>query len=56
MASTLARLSSSVMRLARRNSGKSMKFVPTALTWTPVRATSPATFFTSMFAPARADE
>ena len=32
-----------------------MKLVPTALTWTPVRAISPATFFTSMFAAARAE-
>ncbi len=33
-----------------------MKFVPTTLTCTPVRATSSATFLASMVAPARAAE
>ena len=55
-ASTLARPSGSVAPEAARNSGKSMKLVPTALTCTPLRATSAATLRTSMFAPARADE
>jgi len=54
--STRARPSGSSARLARRNSGKSMKLLPTALTCTPLRATSPATLRTSMVAPARAAE
>ena len=33
-----------------------MKLVPSALTWTPVRATSSATLRTRWFAAARADE
>ena len=44
MASTRARDSSSTTPLARRNSGKSMKFVPITFTWTPEPTTSAATF------------
>ena len=55
-ASSLARTAGSVAPVASRKPGKSMKFVPTALTCTPWRATSPATLRASIVAPARAAE
>lgn len=54
--SILARTSGSVAPDAFKKAGKSMKFVPTAFTCTPVRATSSATFLTNIVAAARADE
>ena len=56
IASTPARRSGSSARLALRNAGKSMKFVPMALTYTPFPATSAATFRPSMLAAARPEE
>ena len=55
-ASTRALPSGSSARFAFRNSGKSMKFVPMALTWTPLPTTSSATFRTRWLAAARAAE
>jgi hypothetical protein len=55
-ASTLARTSGSCDPAAAWNSGKSMKFVPTALTCTPVAAISSATLRAIIVAPARTAE